>query len=78
MKITVVLAAFAFSLSVFLSGCNQTYAVFSIPSATLEQLTSGLPDPGAVEIGDSLITPVSPLYFLKAIREKIELALASK
>ena len=67
MKITVVLAAFAFSLSVFLSGCNQTYAVFS-----------GLPDPGAVEIGDSLITPVSPLYFLKAIREKIELALASK
>lgn len=79
MRITVVLVAFAFSLSVFLSNCTNTaYAVFIASSATLEQLTKSLPDPGAVEIGTSLITPSSPLYFLKALRERVELMLSSK
>lgn len=34
-------------------------------------------DAGAVEIGASLIPPSSPLYFLKAIRERIEVIFAT-
>lgn len=30
-------------------------------------------DPGTLDVGDSLISPASPLYFLKAWRERIEI-----
>ncbi len=34
-------------------------------------------DPGALEVGDSLISPSSPLYFFKSWRESLELYFAS-
>ena len=69
MRVTIVLAILAFSFA-FFTPCNSVLAQ--------EDLTANLTlnDAGAVDIGESSIHPASPLYFLKAIREKIELALA--
>lgn len=71
MRATWILVILTFSF-VFLSGCNLALA------QTQEDLTEGLTlnDAGAVDIGESLIHPASPLFFLKALREKIEFALA--
>ncbi len=60
MRVTIVLAVLTFSF-VLLGSCGNVLAVNDI---------------GAVYIGESSIHPASPFYFLKAIREKIELALA--
>lgn len=72
MRATWILAILTFSF-VFLSGCNLALA-----QTQEEDLTAGLTlnEAGAVDMGESLIHPASPLYFLKAIREKIEFALA--
>lgn len=72
MRVTIVLAILTFSF-VLLGPCNIAFAQDSTNSAL--QLTDVATDPGAVEVGESLIYPGSPLYFLKAIREKIETAL---
>lgn len=73
MRATWILAILTFYF-VFLSGCNLVLA------RNQEDLTVGLTlnEAGAVDIGESLIHPASPLYFLKAIREQIELFLAQK
>lgn len=42
-------------------------------SAKLNEVFQTLVDPGALDVGDSLVSPSSPLYFLKALREKVEL-----
>lgn len=46
-------------------------------TAKLNEIFKTILDPGALEVGDSLISPGSSLYFLKAIREKIELYFSS-
>lgn len=62
------LLAIFLSLSLF-STLSPVFAaspmVVASPSATI--------DPGALEVGDALISPASSLYFLKALRERIEL-----
>lgn len=70
MRITWILAILTFSF-VFLSGCSLAFAHD-------EDLTNELTldEVGVVDIGESSISPDSTLYFLKALREKIELALA--
>lgn len=69
MRISWVLAVLTLSFAL-LAPCSITFAQ--------EDLTAGLSlnDAGAIDLGESLIHPASPLYFLKAIREKIELVLA--
>lgn len=42
-------------------------------TAKLNDIFKTILDPGALEVGDSLISPSSGLYFLKALRERIEL-----
>ena len=42
-----------------------------------KMLLTDLSDPGAVEIGEALITPESPLYFLKMLRERVEVYFSS-
>ena len=75
MRITIVLAILTISLAV-LGPCNLVFAQNSSSAAELDNLP-GLNEAGAVELGSSLIYPGSPLYFLKAIREKIELLTSS-
>ena len=71
MRITIVLAVLVLTSSLFLSaGCNLILAQNS------DDLVSSVTDPGAVDIGTSLINPDSPLYFLKTLREKIETILS--
>lgn len=72
MRITIILAVLI-SFSLLFGFCGAVYAQGSTPSAAinLEDLGS-INESGAIEVGESLISPVSPLYFLKAIREKIE------
>ncbi len=67
MRVTIVLAVLALSLTLFLSNCSTAYA-------QEEDLVAVAPEPEAVEIGESLVHPASPLYFLKTLREQIELA----
>lgn len=78
MRISIVLAVLALSATIFASHCDFAYAQTSTTSAdvNLEDLGT-LDESGAIDIGESLIHPASPLYFLKAIREKIEMAIAS-
>ncbi|TSC66707.1 MAG: hypothetical protein CEO21_90, partial [Microgenomates group bacterium Gr01-1014_80] len=78
MRITIVLAILAISFTLYASHCDFAFAQISTGSAdvNLEDLGS-LDESGAVEIGESLIAPNSPLYFLKAIRERIEEKIAS-
>lgn len=71
MRITIVLAILASFLSF---GCNTALAQ---GSGQGEDLVSIVQDPGAINIGESLIHPASPLYFLKTIRERIEAALTT-
>lgn len=47
------------------------------PAAKVDDTLKTIVDPGALEVGDSLISPSSPVYFLKAWRESLELYLAS-
>lgn len=74
MRITIVLAVLVLSFALYASHCD--YAFAQTPSTSsgdieLEDLGT-LDESGAVEIGESLIHPGSPLYFLKALRERIE------
>lgn len=43
---------------------------------TTDDLILNVATPGAVEVGRSVISPISPLYFLKTIRERIEVLFA--
>lgn len=76
MRITIALAILALSLSL-LGPCDVVFAQNATGSADPLEGLPILDQAGAVEIGSSLIYPGSSLYFLKAIREKIELALSS-
>lgn len=64
MRITITLAVLALSSVLFLSSCQNALAQINPNS-----------DPGAVEVGEALISPASPAYFLKMLRERIELML---
>lgn len=67
MWITIFLAVFL-SLA-FFTGCGtEVLAKTPGPSAT----ASAILDPGAVEVGEPLIKPTSPFYFIKIIREQFE------
>lgn len=78
MWVTIVLSLLV-SVPFFLVGCgSQVYAQTATSSAKVEELTSNLPDAGMVDVGKSQIAPDSPLYFLKAIRERVEDKLADK
>lgn len=70
MRVTIILAIAVFAFYLYLP-C-QVLAQTSTPSAKIEDLTANLPDPGVVDVGQSKIIPGSPLYFLKAVKEKIE------
>jgi len=84
MRITIVLAALVLTATIYASHCNFVFAesdsVFaqatSSADVNLNDLDS-LDETGAIEVGESLIHPASPLYFLKAIREKIEMAIST-
>lgn len=79
MRITIVLAILASSFTLYASHCDFVFAQTpSTSSGDIELDDLGtLDESGAVEIGESLIAPNSPLYFLKAIRERIEEKIAS-
>lgn len=78
MRITIVLAILAFSFAL-LGNCFEALAIDSSGSGNINLNELGsLDEGGAVDLGYSLIAPNSPLYFLKAIREKIEMALIDK
>lgn len=74
MWISLVLAFLTFSF-IFLGSCNVALAKEA--SASADELIKSVGEVGAVDIGESLIHPGSPLYFLKALRERIEMALDS-
>lgn len=59
-----------FSFFIFLSSCNSTFA------QTTDDLILNVATPGVVEVGKSVIPPTSPLYFLKTIRERMEVMFA--
>lgn len=71
MRITIILAVLAIYSGIYLSSCDITFAQ-ATPSAKMswEKLAT---DPGALDVGRSLISPNSPLYFLKNLREKLEI-----
>lgn len=73
MHVSFILAALTLSVTIFFSACDLTFAQ---NNATSSSEATTLSDPGAVEIGESLIAPDSPLYFLKTIRERIEVLLS--
>ena len=78
MRITIVLAILAISFTLYASHCDFAFAQTSTSSGDIDLDDLGtLDESGAVEIGESLIAPNSPLYFLKAIRERIEEKIAS-
>ena len=73
------------SAALYASHCDFAFAQ-NLPAGRQDSTTSAdvnfddlgsLDESGAIDIGESLIHPASPLYFLKAIREKIEMAIAS-
>lgn len=71
MRISFILAVLTFT-TVF-SACNTVYAQSEVAfSATY----SAAINPTGNDIGISRITPASPLYFLKTVRESIEMKLA--
>lgn len=78
MRITIVLSFL--SLFALLGSCNFALAQSATAqsaTASAEDLIKTVENPGAVDLGESLIHPASPLYFLKAIRERIEMILDS-
>lgn len=78
MRITFCLAVLALSFTLFATHCDFAFAQTSTGSADINLEGLGtLDEAGAVDIGESLIAPNSPLYFLKALREKIEVSFAS-
>ena len=80
MRFNILFVALVLTLSFYLSSCNFVLAQTPIQSGqitTEDELITSVTDPGAVEMGESLISPNSPLYFLKTIREGIEIAMSS-
>ncbi len=78
MRITIFLAVLI-SFSLLLGFCGSVYAQSSTPSASIDLDDLGsLDEGGAIEVGESLISPASPLYFLKTIRENHALAQSAK
>lgn len=71
MKSAKVIFCLVLVLTVFFSLSGSTFAKQSAASDSAKVV-----DPGALEVGDSLISPSSPLYFFKSWREKLELYLA--
>ena len=59
MRITIVLASLALMSGIFLTFCNTTLAL------SVDQIDN--------YVGQSIIHPAHPLYFLKAVRENLEL-----
>ena len=78
MRITFCLALLTLSFAL-LGSCNVALAQSTQKDATAsaENLIKTVENPGAIDLGQSLIHPVSPLYFLKALRERIEMVLDS-
>lgn len=72
MRIHAILAILFISLVTFSFSGSTVLAQTSVGD-----LTSSITDPGAVNIGESLIYPGTPLYFLKSVVEKVEMKLAS-
>ncbi len=62
-------AVFLAIFSVLVFSINPVFAKSPSPSAS----PSATLDPGKLEVGDALISPASSLYFLKALRERIEM-----
>lgn len=52
------------------------YPLLTTYGQTTDDLILNVATPGAVEVGQSVISPSSPLYFLKTIRERIEVLFA--
>jgi hypothetical protein len=73
MRISLILALLTLTFGL-LGTCNVTLAQ-TTSSSSADQLIKNVPNPGSVDLGESLIHPASPLYFLKAIREKVEVLL---
>ncbi|QQG43014.1 MAG: hypothetical protein HYW45_02265 [Candidatus Daviesbacteria bacterium] len=77
MRISIVLSLSLLFSMVFLAGCSPVLAQDSTGSSPVSPQTINLinttANPGAVDIGESLIAPNSPLYFLKSVRESIEM-----
>jgi len=71
MRITIILASLL--TFTFLSSCNFALAVEKVSTGSAKAVT----DQGALEVGEALISPASSLYFLKALRERIELMFSS-
>lgn len=71
MRVTIILAALSLLSLFYLSSCGLVLA------QTDDSLVTEVSDPGSIEIGESLITPDSPLYFLKTLRENIEIVFSS-
>ncbi len=88
MKISSTLTSVALFSAIFFLNFNPTFAkqegsaatnsaeIEASVSAKLTEVFKTLVDPGALEVGDSLVSPSSPLFFLKALREKVELYFA--
>lgn len=78
MRVSFVLAFLALASALILS-CETVLAAntTATPAATVEDLEDFKIDPGALEVGDSLISPGSSLYFLKALRERIEFMIST-
>lgn len=74
MRITAVLSILI-AVVIFLAPCTNVLALESTDSTEPINIDELQADPGAVDVGEALIPPNSPLYFLKILREKIELAL---
>lgn len=90
MRITVFLITLVVYSAIFLSSSNSILASGpdktgsdsakldeSSESAKLNEIFKTIIDPGSLEVGDSLVSPSSPLYFLKSFRERIELYLSA-
>lgn len=76
MRITFCLAILTLSFAL-LGSCNVALAEVKDSTTSAENLIKTVENPGAIDLGQSLIHPASPLYFLKAIRERIEMFLDS-
>lgn len=76
MRITIVLAILTLSFAL-LGSCNMVLADVKDTTASADLLIKTAEKPGSVDLGESLIHPGSPLYFLKTLRERIEVFLDS-
>lgn len=74
MRITTIVLTLSLTFAL-LGSCNMALAQVKDSTASADNLIQAAENPGAVDLGESLIHPATPLYFLKAIREKVEMFL---